>query len=242
MKNLQAVFLILILVCMYSPCAFSNDMPKQLIGVWGDEEMCIAYHRNDFFYDLTENGKLSLKRGDNIDDECAIINLEKSADGQWHGQCNRSELQIWPSTEDNKLHMKLGNSVLSKCAASDIILGIGKDPKDIDGDLGFARHAGFTIGYGTAAASYCDYHINEDVAQRTLAMGAEVAEKYAYANRLLPPEIWSQKLMAERSQLGIDAFHIDKGAIPNICGWIVKAYGESGWVIDGFIKEHPTGN
>jgi len=26
------------------------SMPKELVGIWGDDEMCIAYHRNDLYY------------------------------------------------------------------------------------------------------------------------------------------------------------------------------------------------
>ncbi len=243
MKPLFAVLLFLLILYPYAVRAEGAkvDVPSELIGVWGDEEMCLAYHRGDFFYNLSENGRLALKQGDNIEWECTFSNLETIyRTGQITGLCDQESVTIKPNNEDKKWHMQSDSLFLTKCAMSDMILGIGKDTKDIGGDFGFARHAGFTVGYGTAAASYCGYPVNEDVAQYTLVIGAEAAEKHAYANRLLPPEVWAQKLIEERSQLGIDAFHKDKDAIPDICSWIAKAYGEGGWVVDGLIKVSPA--
>ena len=241
MRSFLRAFILLTAVFLSSPANAGDSglsVPKELVGIWGDDEMCMAYHRGDFFYELSENGKFVLKRGENADWECQFSKIEPDyRTGEINGLCEQTEVTIKPNEDDKKWHMQLGSLSLTKCAMSDMILGIGKDPKDIGGDLGFARHAGFTVGYGTAAASQCSYVINEDVGQYTLVTGVEAAEKYAYANRFLPPELWAQKLIDERSQLGIDAFHTDKDAIPDICSWIVKAYGQNGWVIDGLIKE-----
>lgn len=222
------------------------SMPKELVGIWGDDEMCMAYHRNDLYYIIQEDGSLLNRHGTETEKWCQIT--EQSAEAlDYKAKCFKSQvsdasIRIRVNSEKNIYEMEWTNptspnsTYLHKCSNADKIMGIGKDPRELPGDLGVARHAGFTAGYLTSSAQYCGHNINEEMAQLMLVEGSEAGEKYALEIKELPAIKYGQDLVLKSTDEGIKASMDDRQEIPDFCKWLYEAYGPQGWVTKGFIK------
>lgn len=217
----------------------AQQIPDEFTGAWGTEETCTAFHRGDLYWRLDNDGTMTLVSSyDAPTEQCRI----KSAtiDGSFEATCSKgSTLRV--SRGDESWLMQFGRPsdtmFLHKCTVDDLLGGIGVDPRNLDGDLGTARHITFTFGYAARAAGECGYQIDGQTTQSILGIARVAAQRYAVEANQLPPEKFAKRLAEQRVFDGAAAADYDMQIIPDFCFWTMKAYGDGGFTIDGLFKE-----
>lgn len=218
-----------------------NEIPEEYVGAWGDEETCLAYHRGSLFFTLDHGGAFQAEGHSGPPLACHFtVAKADSASVELRSDCPLDDKLVVRSSTDgyNAVYSNTAGDLLflHKCDFADVIAGIGRDPANVGGDLGLARHITFTFGYATASASICGRQIDGQTTLRILTIGREAAQRYAISIEALPPESWARQLAERRVIEGGDAAIIDEAIIPNFCHWAGQAYGMDGWVVDGLFR------
>lgn len=238
--SLRAVAFLLF-IGISNPSFAQSSLPAEYVGAWGDEETCLAYHRGDLYWELRADGRFLIKGYDAYSPTYAFRLRDSTSTGATLISTPIASQSLTIRHEGNAFRMEYASDAgdrlfLHKCDVADMVMGIGRDPANVTGDLGIARHITFTFGYATAAASMCGRQIDGQTTLTILEIGREAAQRYAIAIEALPPESWAKRLAERRVPEGGRAAELDAEVIPDFCSWVEKAYGQDGWVVDGLYK------
>lgn len=223
------------------PTFAQGNVPEKYVGIWGDDETCMAYHRGSLYWELHSDGGFELSGSDPPFAARYRVQEVTPTGAKLVSNDSGSSQTLVIRDEKDALRMVLRSGSDSlffhKCDFYDVVRGIGRDPANVGGDIGTARHITFTFGYATAAASMCDRQIDGQTTERILGIGREAAQRYAITIHALPPESWARRLAEQQVLEGSRAAELDAGAIPDFCSWTEKAYGRNGWVVDGLYVQ-----
>lgn len=229
----------------------TSEIPDELIGAWGETDQCLAFHRNPFNFHLDRDGTFVLHVQDGQPPTMAC-NFQRSSEKNeaifFIGRCGTNGGE---KTSGHHLDISKGSAGLTarfyndhspgvvtmrKCDTSDIAKGIGRDTRELKGDLGAAQHILFTMGYAAQAASYCGGRLNEVVSISILRDAREAAHRHAVASRTLPAEAFETRLAEINIQRGTTAAKTDQ-TILGFCDLIVTAYGPNGQIVSDLLEK-----
>ena len=223
-------------------------IPHDFTGVWGENDQCIAYHRNVGLFELEHNGHfymqdegkkvithwfLKPRYKDNI--WYLISDLKKDVRpvmGVIYLNEDKHIMEYWGINDSAQNAIKL-----RKCTTADVIKGIGIDPlKSKNANLQRARHISFALGYAMGVTQECrGLKIHDDTAKYIASLSMDAALRYANQENKLPAEKWVENFVSERTLSAISVARFDKKEIPNFCSEAKKAFGQNGKIIDGLI-------